>query len=79
MAASAGVATSKFVAKVASDFGKPDGLVVVPQREAEAFLAPLPIERIWGVGPKAARDLKNAGFETIGDLLFAVAAGENDR
>ena len=44
----------KLVAKIASDLRKPDGLVVVPAGEEAAFLAPLPIERMWGVGPKAA-------------------------
>ncbi|MEM9067771.1 MAG: DNA polymerase IV [Myxococcota bacterium] len=68
--ASAGVALNKFVAKVCSDLEKPDGLVVAP-REAEAlaaFLAPLAIERMWGVGPKAAARLHACGFRTFGDL-----------
>ncbi len=69
--ASAGVAPSKFVAKVASDLDKPDGLVVVaPGTEAE-FLAPLPIRRMWGVGPKAGAKLAQGGFQTIGQLADA--------
>jgi len=68
LTASAGVAGSKFVAKIASDLKKPDGLVVVPVGEEGRFLDPLPIERMWGVGPAAAERLHAAGFSTIGDL-----------
>ena len=65
---SCGVATSKSVAKIASDQNKPDGLTVVaPGHEAD-FLAPLPISDLWGVGPKTAERLRSAGIETIGDL-----------
>jgi len=71
LVASAGVAPSKFVAKVASDLDKPDGLVVVRPGEVEGFLAPLPIRRMWGVGPKAAAKLGAYGFETLGDLAQA--------
>ncbi len=67
LTASAGVAPIKFAAKVASDLRKPDGLVVVPD-DVAGFLAPLPIERMWGVGPKAAARLHEAGFARIGDL-----------
>ncbi len=69
--ASAGVAESKFAAKVASDLQKPDGLVVVPPGGVALFLAPLPIERMWGVGPKAAEKLRAAGLTRIGDLASA--------
>ncbi len=69
--ASAGVATCKFVAKVASDLKKPDALVVVRAGEERAFLAPLPIERMWGVGKKTAPRMRDAGFSTIGDLASA--------
>jgi DNA polymerase IV len=68
LTASAGVAPNKFVAKIASDLQKPDGLVVVTEDRVEAFLAPLPIERMWGVGPVAAQRLHDAGLRTIGDL-----------
>jgi DNA polymerase-4 len=68
LTASVGVATTKLVAKVASDLKKPDGLVVVaPGTEAE-FLAPLPISRLWGVGGKTAGALAEFGVRTIGDL-----------
>jgi DNA polymerase-4 len=68
LTASAGLAANKFVAKVASDLGKPDGLVVVPAGEEAAFLAPLPVERLWGVGRVMARDLNAMGLRTIGQL-----------
>jgi DNA polymerase IV len=68
LTASAGLAANKFVAKVASDLEKPDGLVVVEAgREAE-FLAPLPIERLWGVGKATAKELQTLGVATIGQL-----------
>jgi DNA polymerase IV len=69
--ASAGVAPCKFVAKIASDLRKPDGLVVVREGEVRDFLAPLPIERMWGVGVKTAPRLHDAGFHTLGDLASA--------
>jgi DNA polymerase-4 len=68
LTASAGLAANKFIAKIASDLKKPDGMVVVaPGREA-AFLAPLPIERLWGVGKATARSLAALGIATIGQL-----------
>ena len=68
LTASVGVAANKFVAKVASDLRKPDGLVVVePGREAE-FLAPLPVSRLWGVGGKTATLLKDIGLQRIGQI-----------
>jgi DNA polymerase-4 len=68
LTASVGVATSKLVAKVASDMEKPDGLVVVPPGTEGAFLAPLPVRRLWGVGPKMEETLAKLGVVTIGDL-----------
>ena len=68
--ASAGVGPTKFTAKIASDLQKPDGLVVVPPNVA-AFLAPMGIERIWGVGPKTAEILRRAGLATIGQIARA--------
>ena len=65
---SVGVARTKLVAKIASDLRKPDGLVVVPSGEEAAFLAPLPISRLWGVGQKTATALADYGVRTIGDL-----------
>jgi nucleotidyltransferase/DNA polymerase involved in DNA repair len=69
LTASVGVARSKLVAKVASDMRKPDGLVIVPPGEEAAFLAPLPIRRLWGVGPKMEEQLLKLGVVTIGDLV----------
>ena len=68
LTASAGVAANKFVAKVASDLQKPDGLVVVPPGTETAFLAPLAIERLWGVGRVTGRELTSLGVRTIGQL-----------
>jgi DNA polymerase IV len=66
--ASVGVATTKFLAKIASDVAKPDGLLVVAPGEELAFLHPLPVERLWGVGPATRRRLDRFGVRTIGDL-----------
>lgn len=70
LTASVGVAGNKFLAKLASDMNKPDGITVVPSsREAIiAFLAPLPIERIWGVGVVLKQRLNASGFYRIADL-----------
>jgi DNA polymerase-4 len=66
---SAGVASSKLVAKIASDYNKPDGLTIVPPGQEENFLAPLPIKRLWGVGKKTQKELNLLGVKTIGDIL----------
>ncbi len=67
---SAGVASGKMVAKIASDARKPDGLTVVePGTEAD-FLAPMPIGRLWGIGPKTQPRLEAAGLRTIGDVAL---------
>ncbi|MFM2105399.1 MAG: polymerase devoid of proofreading, damage-inducible protein [Chloroflexota bacterium] len=68
LTASVGVAANKLVAKVASDLAKPDGLLVVPDGDEAGFLAPLPIERLWGVGPKTAARLREQGATTIGEI-----------
>jgi DNA polymerase IV len=74
LTASVGVAANKFVAKVASDLRKPDGLVVVaPGTEAD-FLAPLPVSRLWGVGRVTAAGLEAMGLSTIGQLAAVPAA-----
>ena len=65
---SVGVATNKLCAKVASDLRKPDAFVVVPPGEEAAFLAPLPIRRLWGVGPQLQSALADYGVTTIGQL-----------
>jgi DNA polymerase-4 len=70
LSASAGVAQTKFVAKIASDFRKPGGITIVPDDEA-SFLAPLPIERMWGVGEKTAQSLRSHGIPTLGALARA--------
>lgn len=67
---SAGVAPCKFAAKIASDMEKPNGLTVVAA-DVAAFLAPLPIERMWGIGPKTAPSLRRLGYATLGDLAKA--------
>jgi DNA polymerase IV len=68
LTASVGVAPNKFLAKVASDLEKPDGLVVVDAGREAAFLAPLPVSRLWGVGRVTATELEALGIQTIGQL-----------
>jgi DNA polymerase-4 len=68
LTASAGLATSKFVAKIASDLDKPDGFVVVPPGRERAFLEPLPVTRLWGVGRVMTEALSGLGITTIGQL-----------
>ncbi len=63
-----GVAVTKFLAKVASGVAKPDGLLVVPPGGELAFLHPLPVERLWGVGPVTAAKLHDRGFMTVGQV-----------
>ena len=65
---SIGIGPSKVVAKIASDYRKPDGLTIIPDQEAAAFLAPLPVRKIPGIGPKTEKELESAGMRTIGDL-----------
>jgi DNA polymerase-4 len=68
LSASLGVATNKLVAKVASDHDKPGGLTVVHPGEEASFLAPLPVQVIWGVGPVTAQKLAELGITTVGEL-----------
>ncbi|HEU5109730.1 MAG TPA: DNA polymerase IV [Micromonosporaceae bacterium] len=63
-----GVARTKFLAKVASGVAKPDGLLVVPPGRELAFLHPLPVERLWGVGPVTAGKLRDRRLRTVGDV-----------
>ena len=63
-----GVARTKFLAKVASAVAKPDGLLVVPTEGELAFLHPLPVERLWGVGPVTAANLRDVGLTTVGEV-----------
>ncbi len=65
---SVGVGTCKTVAKIGSDLDKPDGLVVVQPGEEAGFLAPLAVNKLWGIGPKTAERLNREGIETIGQL-----------
>lgn len=68
LTASAGVAPNKFLAKIASDWKKPDGLFVIQPHEAQAFLALLPVGRVPGVGPVTGGRMKQEGLLTVGDL-----------
>jgi DNA polymerase IV (DinB-like DNA polymerase) len=77
--ASVGVAPNMATAKIASDFDKPDGLVVVRPGEARDFLAPLPVRELHGVGPVTARKLAELGIETASDLAAADLAVLTDR
>ncbi|HRN61359.1 MAG TPA: DNA polymerase IV, partial [Luteimonas sp.] len=68
LTASAGVAPNKFIAKIASDWNKPDGLFVVKPAQVEAFLTPLPVAKIPGVGKVMQGKLEQIGVATVGDL-----------
>src|SRR5258708_3714839 len=63
-----GVARTKFLAKVASGMAKPDGLLVVPPERELAFLHPLRVERLWGVGPVTATKVRDRGITTVGEV-----------
>ena len=71
LTASAGVAANKFLAKLASDIDKPDGLTVITPQEARAFLADLPVGKLWGVGPASTARLVKHGYERIGQIAEA--------
>jgi len=68
LTASAGVAPNKFLAKIASGWKKPDGLTVVAPERVEAFIRDLPVDTLWGVGPKTAARLRADGIETLADV-----------
>lgn len=70
---SIGIAPSKFVAKIASDLEKPRGFVLVREADVQAFLAPLPVSRMWGIGRKTLPTLEAAGIHTFADLRLAPA------
>ena len=72
---SVGIGANKFLAKLASDLEKPNGITLIPQGEEQEFIAGLPIRAIWGVGPKTADRMYSRGLRTIGD----VAATDEDR
>lgn len=69
LSASVGIASNKFLAKIASDMRKPDGLMLLPNDRLEELFHPLPIERLWGVGPRSAERLHGGGVRRIGDVL----------
>jgi len=68
LTASIGIAANKFLAKLASDFQKPDGLTLVPERDKVIFLRPMPVRAIHGVGKVTEQVLQQAGLRTVGDL-----------
>lgn len=68
LTASAGVGPNKLVAKIASDLRKPDGLVVIPPDRVDAFIAALPVDKLWGVGPATTKRLHALGARTAADL-----------
>lgn len=68
LTASVGLATNKFLAKLASDMDKPDGFFIIEEDRVDKILEPLPVKKIWGVGKKAEEALKKRGIFTIGDL-----------
>jgi DNA polymerase-4 len=68
LTASVGISHNKLLAKIASDYDKPDGLVYIPVDRVQRFLDPLPIRRLWGIGPRTAERLHDIGVFTIGQL-----------
>src|SRR5205823_2889788 len=68
LTATIGIAANKLLAKLASDFQKPDGLTVIPERDKVQFLRPLPVRALHGVGRVTAEVLNQAGIQTVGDL-----------
>ncbi len=68
LTASVGLAHNKLLAKIASDYDKPDGLVHIPAGQVQRFLDPLPIRRLWGIGPRSEQRLHGVGVFTIGQL-----------
>jgi len=79
LTASAGVASNKFLAKIASDWNKPDGVFVIRPHQVEAFLAPLPVGRLPGVGKVMEAKLAELGIATVGDLRALPRSGLEQR
>jgi DNA polymerase-4 len=71
LTASVGIAKNKFLAKLASDLDKPDGVTEIPRGSERDYIAPMDVGKIWGVGPKAKQTLNELGLETIGDVAEA--------
>lgn len=71
LSASVGIGGNKFLAKLASDLEKPHGLVIIPYEQAQEIIAPLPVRRLWGVGPKLEAELETLGYVTIADVAAA--------
>ena len=67
---SIGIASNKLLAKIASDMQKPDGLTIIEEKDIEGRIWPLPVRKLWGVGPKTEASLKNIGINTIGELAL---------
>ena len=65
---SIGIAPNKLLAKIASDMDKPDGLTIIMPEDVERILKPLPVRRLWGIGPKTEKHLNDMGVETVGEL-----------
>ncbi len=74
LTASVGVSYNKFLAKLASDMHKPDGFTVITESDAQKLLPPLPVRKLWGVGPRTEEELNRYGIVTAADLLQADAA-----
>lgn len=68
LTSSIGIAPNKLLAKIASDMQKPDGLTIIAENDTERLIWPLPVRKLWGVGPKTETYLKTIGVQTIGDL-----------
>jgi DNA polymerase IV len=79
LVASVGVAPNKYLAKLASDYGKPDGFVVLPSGKVTEFLTPLPVSRIWGVGARGEKRLHDMGIRTIGQIAAMSEKTLSDR
>jgi len=71
LTASVGISGTRYVAKVASGYRKPDGLTIVPPWHAREWLAPLAVENLWGAGAKTSKRLREAGYQTIGQVASA--------
>ncbi len=75
---SIGIGPNKLVAKIASDFQKPDGLTVVPEKDAKQFFAPLQVDKLWGIGVRTKSKLNEMGIRTVGELANYDAAKLNE-